>query len=600
MAGSAGLNARHPELEAALLANRNDPRLWSLYGDWLEAQGDPRGQLVSLMLAREARPTQPLLNAQRELIRTHRQALLGSTFNDYLDEDNGKASVWRRGFLAEAHLDRVELLEEALTHPSTALLEGAWLVLPINQWPEWLALLEQHRPPWLRLRVQLVSGEDELPLAPLLACLPRLEALRVEGAWGTLVTLEGCQSPALRQLQLVSIGGLSGTLETEAFPALEALWVLESEHLDLEALRAGSCWPRLRVVAEHPEEEEEDVPPEDYRRCDPELLGDWESAGLAFVVVAAPVTEEQVRASLASVTGLERLVGRFATQRWGGRTVTCIALHGPPSTDLFPYALARALERELHGIPVACFGRSAKTGKVQWLVLGPDGLRLPDVVREDDALRTLVDGWLGLDPGPQALNDVAVSLASAAPVDLVGNRRDYEPLTPLNDVDPLLAPPGPTPEPFDDYEGDNGEAEERALEAQQVQERLEREPGELRAAAVADEAPPEEEPEEVDEAEEEEPQAPVFLEDAATAEREGPAATEEDPGIQDPLLFENLPEDFDALPAEEACAACDEQTQTRPCSRCGDRFCIACVTIQREQVCCKPCAEAGSSGRAEE
>ncbi len=38
--------AQHPELEAAILPNPNDAARSSVYGDWLQAQGDPRGDLV--------------------------------------------------------------------------------------------------------------------------------------------------------------------------------------------------------------------------------------------------------------------------------------------------------------------------------------------------------------------------------------------------------------------------------------------------------------------------------------------------------------------------------------------------------------------------
>ena len=45
------------ERDQHLLAHRDEPHEWSIYGDWLQREGDPRGELVSLMLG-EAAPAQ--------------------------------------------------------------------------------------------------------------------------------------------------------------------------------------------------------------------------------------------------------------------------------------------------------------------------------------------------------------------------------------------------------------------------------------------------------------------------------------------------------------------------------------------------------------
>jgi uncharacterized protein (TIGR02996 family) len=41
---------RNPELEAAAFANLDDHDAWRVYADWLQAQGDPRGELILLSL----------------------------------------------------------------------------------------------------------------------------------------------------------------------------------------------------------------------------------------------------------------------------------------------------------------------------------------------------------------------------------------------------------------------------------------------------------------------------------------------------------------------------------------------------------------------
>ncbi len=56
--------AQRPLLKA-LLGDREERALWSVVGDLLQTEGDPRVALVSLMLEREARPSPRLLDAER-------------------------------------------------------------------------------------------------------------------------------------------------------------------------------------------------------------------------------------------------------------------------------------------------------------------------------------------------------------------------------------------------------------------------------------------------------------------------------------------------------------------------------------------------------
>ena len=42
---------RNAQLETAIIARPGDPARYAVYGDWLQAQGDPRGELVSVQAA---------------------------------------------------------------------------------------------------------------------------------------------------------------------------------------------------------------------------------------------------------------------------------------------------------------------------------------------------------------------------------------------------------------------------------------------------------------------------------------------------------------------------------------------------------------------
>src|SRR5688572_23115268 len=45
------MDARNPDLEAAIAASPLDREPYSVFADWLQQQGDPRGELISLQLA---------------------------------------------------------------------------------------------------------------------------------------------------------------------------------------------------------------------------------------------------------------------------------------------------------------------------------------------------------------------------------------------------------------------------------------------------------------------------------------------------------------------------------------------------------------------
>src|SRR5688500_13747711 len=116
------MSAQNAGLEAAVAAAPEDVRTWSVYADWLEAQADPRGEWVSLMLAREAAPTPRLTKAERAFFEANKTWLVGPELLRSAD-----TLVWRRGFLSAAAVDTSDGLRELLTHPSARFLEHVTL-----------------------------------------------------------------------------------------------------------------------------------------------------------------------------------------------------------------------------------------------------------------------------------------------------------------------------------------------------------------------------------------------------------------------------------------------------------------------------------------
>ncbi len=117
-----------PSLSAELLANRDDARRWAVYADWLEAQGNPHGALVSLMLEREVRPTRALAKAVKEREQLISQ-LTPEPFRTLLVRELPRlAPVFRRGFIWSAGAADDADFQALVTHPACSFLERAVLM----------------------------------------------------------------------------------------------------------------------------------------------------------------------------------------------------------------------------------------------------------------------------------------------------------------------------------------------------------------------------------------------------------------------------------------------------------------------------------------
>lgn len=64
------------ELEARILDDPEDRAAWAVYGDWLAASGDPRGELVAIMLAIESSLDDRLLEREQQLLERYRHQWL--------------------------------------------------------------------------------------------------------------------------------------------------------------------------------------------------------------------------------------------------------------------------------------------------------------------------------------------------------------------------------------------------------------------------------------------------------------------------------------------------------------------------------------------
>jgi uncharacterized protein (TIGR02996 family) len=110
---------RHQDLFAAVRANRGDAFVHRIYADWLEQQGDPRGELISLHLMLDAnREDTDLLRYIASYMWRH------SSLVPPIDPWRVRYE-WSWGFITRAWLERPTLaeVEMLLRHPSCAMLE---------------------------------------------------------------------------------------------------------------------------------------------------------------------------------------------------------------------------------------------------------------------------------------------------------------------------------------------------------------------------------------------------------------------------------------------------------------------------------------------
>lgn len=276
--------ASNPELEAMIDASPDDGAAYAVYGDWLTAQGDPRGEQIALQSRMEDMPHQAYegwaeLNvlATRLLLR-YREHLLGAALADraYASPQH----TWRRGFLSSLKLHheqlpstragRVERVTAILTTPATRFLRKLdllWSMEPDELDAIAAALKGVVRPTVSELLVGFAGNLDVLwPIFPGLKelellgeeirattfALPALEELRAGtyDASPLLPALVASPLPRLRKVTLAlrtltkAFALLCGTTTLPALTEL-ALEVLPNDPTVAETLLRG---PRIRTL----------------------------------------------------------------------------------------------------------------------------------------------------------------------------------------------------------------------------------------------------------------------------------------------------------------------------------------------------------------
>lgn len=222
-------------LEAAIDDDPDDQTAYSVYGDWLQARGELRGELIALSLAAEAqrasnpRRKPPAQAALGKLLKQHAATLLGPLARLVPDPADPAAPplIWRSGYIARAELaaaaDRpiAPIVRELLRHPSGRFLREL-IVKTDGEGPEILALLEAGAPGSLR-ELELRGLVDLGELGRLWGPLARLHRLELTGRRLELGELE---LPALRRVRLAAAelsGSCVRSIARAPLPRLERL-----------------------------------------------------------------------------------------------------------------------------------------------------------------------------------------------------------------------------------------------------------------------------------------------------------------------------------------------------------------------------------------
>jgi uncharacterized protein (TIGR02996 family) len=182
--------------EQAILDEPDDLSSYAAYADWLEEQGDPRGEFIRVQLAledegRPASERRALQARKRELLEQHERQWLGELAPHLVDEDEPETEHrWQRGFLSVLN---AQCLTMALAQDLAAASSARFL--------RELRVYGEAR------YYRLVGNEDlRIPRVPVPPA--------VRGHW-ELIELIG--APCLRNLRVFQMGDVDGESPDEGW-----------------------------------------------------------------------------------------------------------------------------------------------------------------------------------------------------------------------------------------------------------------------------------------------------------------------------------------------------------------------------------------------
>jgi uncharacterized protein (TIGR02996 family) len=192
--GKKGVSAHDAKLEALIEAAPSDANAYLVYADWLQQQGDVRGELIAvqhrLATATDEREITKLERDEATLFKKYEAELLGPLAAHTVQRTNKRSFrtfSWRHGFIRTARLTRRwrrQVLIDLFTHPSGRFVErlvGPWSLDPHEEGTA--DILRTLAPPTLRsLFMGDGSAWDPIHIPTLWTTLPRLRSLTLDNA----------------------------------------------------------------------------------------------------------------------------------------------------------------------------------------------------------------------------------------------------------------------------------------------------------------------------------------------------------------------------------------------------------------------------------
>jgi uncharacterized protein (TIGR02996 family) len=230
--------ASNPRLEAAIRERPDEIEPYLVYADWLQAQGDPRGELIVLHERLTRDPEDLRLKAALHSLTRRHEALFLGRLADYTltcereEEHRGPAFTWHLGFISSArfayggpshdfaHVDLAEIVGYLGRHPSGRFLRELTLGENLRRWEtDYQSIVDAMAElQWPSLRSLVLGDVESAPHDVRIGDLSRL--------W-----------PALPELRDLSLSGQELAVGSPVLPKLLSL-TLVVEELDANAVRA--------------------------------------------------------------------------------------------------------------------------------------------------------------------------------------------------------------------------------------------------------------------------------------------------------------------------------------------------------------------------
>ena len=176
---------RNRELEARIVAQPDDDEAWSVYADWLESHGDPRGELVALAMRAEATRAPKLELIANARLSRNAASIAGGLRQIFRTGDGElpQGVTWRRGFASALRFDPgtilrplAEAVRAAFADEACAFVREVVIQNSLEPIDDAIVALAKSAPASVR-GVVLSSGAGIEEVAALYA-LPHLARLR--------------------------------------------------------------------------------------------------------------------------------------------------------------------------------------------------------------------------------------------------------------------------------------------------------------------------------------------------------------------------------------------------------------------------------------